>query len=85
MQSTSTQDLVDQLRQATSDSARHQHAAALKLAIAGMQRSIDSLEVQLEDFYAAQMEHGRNLDDYKRMVISLDEQVRCYVEDLMEA
>lgn len=82
MQPSQVHSLVDQLCQADSPEKKSAQATALKLAIDGMRRSITSLEDQLKDFYAAQVEHqGATLDDYKRMIVSLDEQVRSYVDE----
>ncbi|MEM7674654.1 MAG: hypothetical protein AAF449_01485 [Myxococcota bacterium] len=79
-------ELVEELYSTRADDARRTCAEELKTAIQGMQRSIDSLEIQLKDFYDAQIEHqGATLNDYKRMVASLDEQVRSYIDDRMTA
>jgi len=76
--------LVEELYSTKADNDRRTYADALKTAIQGMQRSIDSLEIQLKDFYDAQVEHqGATLSDYKRMIVSLDEQVRSYIDDRM--
>ena len=85
MKTSSVNELVDRLCQAKTDRERTTQAVEVKLAAASMQKSIDSLEGQLRDFYDAQVEHdGATLEDYKRMVVSLNEQVVSYIDDRID-
>ena len=82
MQEKATLDLVDRVCTAKTEQSRTEEAANLKAAISGMNRSIESLEGQLKDFYDAQVEHdGNSLEDYERMVGSLNDQVKSYIDE----
>ena len=86
MEVTSADELVDLVCTTGNEEARRKHADTLRASITSMRKTIDSLEGQLKDFYAAQEDHkGLTLDDYQRMVVSLNEQVKSYIDDRISA
>ena len=81
METSSIHDLVDRLCKAGNDQDQRECAAKIKEGINSLQRSVLSLEGQLKDFYDAQLQHRANLEDYHRMVVSLNDQVKSYLDE----